>query len=267
MIESVLVWNIHGLRTSRIRLKQLVNKWKVHIVVILEPFAREDKLPGLAIYLGFQSYCSNEVVGKKVWLLWQDVFEVDIIDMSDQFLTSCFRVADQKLVLTFVYAKCTYQERKDLWQALECHDGDLPWLVAGDFNIICNDGELIGGNPRALVAMEEFNQSLNSCGFLELPVKGRRLSWCNGQSGCARSWAHLDHVVMNTRFLRGYPSVSMEYVNWKISDHCPMIIRGSMMEDRYGLVPFKFQNMWTIHASFQECVAAVWREPVEGNGL
>lgn len=57
-------------------MRRLANKWKVHIIAIMESFSREDKLPGLASFLGFQYYCSNEAVGRKVWLLWQDTFEV-----------------------------------------------------------------------------------------------------------------------------------------------------------------------------------------------
>ncbi|XP_042939492.1 uncharacterized protein LOC122274521 [Carya illinoinensis] len=72
---------------------------------------------------------------------------------------------------------------------------------------------------------------------------------------------------MNDKLLRAFPTVHMEYVDRKTSDHCLMIIQGSMTDDRYGPVPFRFLNMWTNHVSFQDCVAKVWREPVEGEGL
>lgn len=70
MIENVLVWNVRGLDTSQKRLKGLIKKWNISIVAIAEQFAGEDKLPKLAGFLGFQNFCSNEVVGGKVWLLW-----------------------------------------------------------------------------------------------------------------------------------------------------------------------------------------------------
>ncbi|KAG2686056.1 hypothetical protein I3760_10G158300 [Carya illinoinensis] len=61
--------------------------------------------------------------------------------------------------------------------------GTCPWLVAGDFNIIVEDGERIGGHPRAISAMDEFNACLDSYGLLDLSISGSHVSWCNGHSG------------------------------------------------------------------------------------
>lgn len=52
-----------------------------------------------------------------------------------------------------------------------------------------------------------------------------------------------------------------------MSDHSPMLIRGSVVDEKYGPMPFHFQNMWIQHPTFQECVAAVWREPTTERGL
>ncbi|KAG2693811.1 hypothetical protein I3760_08G113100 [Carya illinoinensis] len=100
------------------------------------------------------------------------------------------------------HAKCNQDERKDLWDHLCSILGvGVPWMVLGDFNIIRVDDERIGGRPRPFSAMEEFNGCINRCGLIDFRLHERQMSWCNGQSGLARSWAKLDSVLVNNLFL------------------------------------------------------------------
>lgn len=64
-------------------------------------------------------------------------------------------------------------ERQELWSSLEDFNvGVIPWLVAGDCNIIRNDGERIGGRLRAISSMDEFNSCLDGCGFMDIAYSG-----------------------------------------------------------------------------------------------
>ncbi|KAL5999682.1 hypothetical protein ACLOJK_037967, partial [Asimina triloba] len=57
---------------------------------------------------------------------------------------------------------CSYVERRALWQELEgLQVIDQPWIVVGDFNTIRTDSERIGGNPRSLPSMNEFNEFID----------------------------------------------------------------------------------------------------------
>lgn len=108
--------------------------------------------------------------------------------VSKQMIIGWLRKGQESLVITFVYAKCNQIECRELWLSLEVFKSLVsPWLLAGDFNVICNDGESIGGNPRPLVAMEEFNGCIDSCGLMDLHAVGNYLSWCNGHTGVSRS--------------------------------------------------------------------------------
>lgn len=104
--------------------------------------------------------------------------------MSEQMITSWFQSGDAKFLNTFVYAKCCLVDHKKLWQAPEeVQVGDSLWLVMGDLNVIREDEERIGGNPRSLSAMEEFNSCIDHCGLLELGFIGSRMTWCNEHGG------------------------------------------------------------------------------------
>ncbi|XP_042959541.1 uncharacterized protein LOC122294687 [Carya illinoinensis] len=110
--------------------------------------------------------------------------------------------------------------------------------------------------------MEEFNECINSCGLMDLPLDGKQLSWCNGQQGLARSWAKLDRVLINTQFGHEHGQTTARLLSRKTSDHSPIFLSFTKVDERYGPAPFRFQNMWTSHDSFLEMVRISWNEPI-----
>ncbi|CAI9769656.1 unnamed protein product [Fraxinus pennsylvanica] len=111
-------------------------------------------------------------------------------------------------------------------------------------------------------AMEDFNQFIDFCGLMEIPPDGGEpYSWCNGQTGWTRSWAKLDRLLYDSNCLEKFPNLHMRYLARTTSDHAPMLIWLQPNMVRYGPTPFKFQQMWTTHESFKECVLKIW----EGN--
>ncbi|KAH0677638.1 hypothetical protein KY285_025439 [Solanum tuberosum] len=58
-----------------------------------------------------------------------------------------YQETGQSFITTFVYEKCDEQERRGLWEDIHNLNinMNLPWLVGGDFNVIFNDEEKIGG--------------------------------------------------------------------------------------------------------------------------
>ncbi|KAF5459676.1 hypothetical protein F2P56_019603 [Juglans regia] len=138
-------------------------------------------------------------------------------------VTGWFQSEDTKFFITIVYARCRQVERRNLWQDLEdVHTGDSPWLVIGDFNLIREDGERIGDNPRSLSAMEEFNCCLDNCSLLDLAFVGSHMTWCNGHEGQSWSGARLDRAVINLGFSNCFLDAHYERLTRKYSDHCPM---------------------------------------------
>ncbi|XP_042980247.1 uncharacterized protein LOC122310438 [Carya illinoinensis] len=165
------------------------------------------------------------------------------------------------LLINFVYAKCSQAEHRDLWDHLKgLSNTTEAWVVMGDFNIIRYDMERVGGRPRPPSAMEEFNECINGCSLMDLPLVGRQLSWCNGQQGLARSWAKLDRILINSNFGHMHGQVTTRLLSIKTLDHSPILLNFTMKDERYGLAPFRFQNMWTSHDGFLEMVHNSWNE-------
>ncbi|KAF5447204.1 hypothetical protein F2P56_032773 [Juglans regia] len=143
----------------------------------------------------------------------------------------------------------------------------IPWVLYGDFNIIKNDSERRGGRPRPFVAMEEFNQCIQTCGLLEMCSKGPNVTWCNGQGGQARSWARFDRCFLDTNFLSSFSNVSYQVLARSTSDHSPLVIQMGENLFRYGPSPFRFQYMWTDHLKFYSFVEGVWKREGLAHGL
>lgn len=99
----------------------------------------------------------------------------EMVFMSDQLLTGCrlVHLDNNRMLILIVYAKCSQMERRELWSHLGNRCVDVqPWLVVGDFNVIQEYREKIGGNSRSLSTMEEFNSHLNNCGPVEVVFQG-----------------------------------------------------------------------------------------------
>ncbi|KAK6161926.1 hypothetical protein DH2020_001767 [Rehmannia glutinosa] len=78
----------------------------------------------------------------------------------------------------FIYAKCNRWERRPLWDILRNLSSileDQPWLVWGDFNCIINANERTGSDTNITLDMEEFNELVSDCGFIDLRCTGPTL--------------------------------------------------------------------------------------------
>lgn len=63
--------------------------------------------------------------------------------------------------MSFVYAKTTMRQRRDLWTDVRSFSTSTsPWSIGGDFNIISESTERIGGSAPNLPAMDEFNSCI-----------------------------------------------------------------------------------------------------------
>lgn len=89
------------------RLKSLATKLRAAVVAVLEPFQEEEKMPQLAVFLGFLKFCCKESSNGKVWIFWKDDYDFDVLHMIYQSLSGWFHLGPNQILVTFVYAECT----------------------------------------------------------------------------------------------------------------------------------------------------------------
>ncbi|XP_042962498.1 uncharacterized protein LOC122296772 [Carya illinoinensis] len=236
--------------------------------VIAEPFLRDEQLDDVKKMLGFNYGFSNGVWNGKLWILWMNDVNVSMVSCGTQQIFVLVAVGVMKCKISFVYAKCLYEQRRVLWEELarESNSND-PWLVTGDFNIIANDGERRGGRPRPVVAMEEFNFWIHNCGLMELKFLGKSLSWCNGHASNTRSWARLDRSLVDQNVFDAFSDSVMRYLPSTASYHAPMVISLVKNVEVYGPSPFRFQQMWVDYVDSARCVREAWDQTDVGGAL
>ncbi|XP_028098837.1 uncharacterized protein LOC114298467 [Camellia sinensis] len=72
-----------------------------------------------------------------------------------------------------------------------------PWCLAGDFNEIRSMGERKGCSRRDR-GTQELNEFIDKYEVSDLPLLGRKLTWCN--SGDKEMWSRIDKVLVDPKW-------------------------------------------------------------------
>lgn len=114
----------------------------------------------------------------------QENIHIGIISNIEQQLTLQLTLSDgQILMSTLVYAKCSAQERLQLWETIYSvgYNLNLPWLVGGDSNVVLSDEDKIGCLLIYSHDYEDISVCINSCELFDSDVKESPFMWWNGR--------------------------------------------------------------------------------------
>ncbi|XP_075087590.1 uncharacterized protein LOC142169603 [Nicotiana tabacum] len=155
--------------------------------------------------------------------------------------------------MTFIYAKCSALDKLKLWDSLYylASNMKLPWLVGGDFNVLLNEEDKIGGLPVYPPEFEDFSFCVNSCELLDTGYKGSPFTWWNVWPNAECIFKRLDKIFVNSPFQSLFPTTEVEHLIRTGSDHAPLFMTCGEATTTFTK-PFKFQNFWTKHTSFKE---------------
>ncbi|GMP96923.1 hypothetical protein CsSME_00045353 [Camellia sinensis var. sinensis] len=132
-------------------------------------------------------------------------------------------------------------------------------VYRGDFNEIRNTDKRIGCSRRDR-GMRAFNSMVEQLELIDLPMLGRKFTWCNSQT--REKWSRIDRFLLNYEWLQNF-NFKLWGLPRLVSNHCPIIL---MEDDRdWGPRPFRFLNAWSSHPNFVALVKQTWSESqVEG---
>lgn len=179
MIKTVF-WKIRGVRSKRAihRLKHLIKINHIHFVAIFEPFISDNKIEGYKKFLGFD-FCKANRNGQ-IWCFWKKGFKTTIVANDDQQITIHFSEDSRhdNFYVASVYAKCSPVDRKDLWDSLEQINISIthPWCIGGDFNVITDPTEKLGGKPHRMYKSLDFINCLDNCGATNVGFTGPKFN-------------------------------------------------------------------------------------------
>ncbi|XP_020243218.1 uncharacterized protein LOC109821444 [Asparagus officinalis] len=186
----------------------------------------------------------------------------------DQQITCAIKSLDGRLdcVISSVYGFIQTEGRKELWADLiQIQEiiGNVPWLICGDFNVMIDKDDKLGGAVLSDSDTRDFNNCIKDCHLNHMKTLGYFYTWNNKQEAEARVWSRLDRALVNDQWITAYNSSYAEYLLPHFSDHSPGLI--SIYEDcLQGKKSFKFFKMWTKHADYLPTVSNIWESDIQG---
>ncbi|XP_028103474.1 uncharacterized protein LOC114302620 [Camellia sinensis] len=187
-----------------------------------------------------------------------DVFQISECYSNRRFiiLSGTFFFNSFECTIVNIYAPNEVGLRGKLWDSIVKLKEEFPkpWCLGGDFNEIRNTGERKGCSRRDR-GMREFNEFIGRCKVSDLPLLGRKFTYCNSSEG--EKWSRIDRVLVDPKWLEVF-HVKLLGLPRLLSDHSPLL----PMEDErdWGPKPFRIENAWFLHKNFHSFGENSWKE-------
>ncbi|XP_060202736.1 uncharacterized protein LOC132631154 [Lycium barbarum] len=170
--------------------------------------------------------------------------------------------------VTIVYAKCTSLERQELWDDLTDISNQVQsgWCIGGDFNVILEPSEKIGGKIHRAYKSFDFAACVNRCGLEDAGFVGSNYTWCNNRRPGKRIWKRLDRVIINDNWLQRFNNVTVRHLSTTGSDHRPLLLK-CYDSNTNAIKHFRFRHFWVEQPGFMDLVGQDWQIKVKGNPM
>ncbi|XP_069145607.1 uncharacterized protein [Solanum lycopersicum] len=208
------------------RLKMLRKMNHISVIAILEPFSNRVNIQSFKVQLNMDNATSNS--NSKIWVFWNSDIGCDIFDEDEQQITCDMKHNElqYQFTSTFIYAKCKQYLRRPLWDKLLHHTSvsTNPWCAVGDYNVISNVDETLGGLPYNMRKSIDFIAIIEACGLVDIGFSGHRFTWSNKRGINHRIWKRLDRALVNDLWLEKMPQTTITHLSTTGSDHCPLLL-------------------------------------------
>ena len=111
-----------------------------------------------------------------------------------------------------IYASTEESIRKQQWKEIEEKKrewGDK-WILVGDFNDICSNGEKWGGRERAEGSFREFNRFISDNELVDIGYEGAPWTWSNTWEGQGAIKERLDRCLGSVGWVQQYEKAICE---------------------------------------------------------
>jgi len=120
-------------------------------------------------------------------LLWNDNVNVEILNANNMYIDAYITACNMNIswFSTGVYGNPYYSKKHltcEVISELYQQRYNSKWLIFGDFNLILNRSEKLGGNIIDYHHTNMFNETLNNCALNDLGYYGSKYIWANNQS-------------------------------------------------------------------------------------
>jgi hypothetical protein len=162
-------------------------------------------------------------------ILWNDVIQINFLQ-SNNTLIDMYIIArnlDISWYTTGIYGY-PYASKKHLTcvaiNELAQNRTTSKWLIFGDFNLVLNSSEKLGGNPIEYNLTKLFNDTFNACDLYDLGYCGNKFTWVNNQTDNIHIKERIDRYCANTNWISCFPRYSNKHLLRYTSDHNPILL-------------------------------------------
>nr|XP_019067280.1 uncharacterized protein LOC109119268 [Solanum lycopersicum] len=242
--------------------------YQLSVIAILEPFSDSVNIHNFKMQLSMDNATSN--CNDKIWVFWNSDIDCNILDEDEQQITCDMKHNElqYQFTSTFIYAKCKDYLRRPLWDKMRHHASIItnPWCAVGDYNVISDVDEKLGGLPYNMRKSMDFIAVIEACGLVDIGFSGHKFTWSNKRGINHRIRKRLDRALVNDLWLEKMPQTTITHLSTTGSDHCPLLLEMVSAEANH-INYFKFLNCWVDNPNFMVTVKNCWDRPVEGNAM
>jgi hypothetical protein len=138
------------------------------------------------------------------------------------------------------------------------------WLLFGDFNIILNNEEKLGGNAIDQNIISTFRDTINVCNLQDLGYNGEIFTWINRQDDQRHTKARLDRFFASEGWIHSFPHHKNSHLVRYSSDHCPLLLEFSpnppCRKKQNQKKIHKYEIIWTQHEDHISTVKRAWQQ-------
>jgi hypothetical protein len=175
-----------------------------------------------------------------------------------------YKPTDFKFVLYSIYGPTQLQNKGAFLAEIAntCSKENLPFLIAGDFNIMRRPEDKSSGVfDHKWPSL--FNAVIESLDLRELVMTGCRYTWAG--SGDNPTYENVDRVLARTEWEAHFPLTRVEARDRNISDHTPLVVSTCASTHQSVTRPFRFERGWLLREGFYDMVANIWRSEDSGS--
>lgn len=262
MSYKILWWNVQGAGSREFlrEFRDIVRRNRVAVAALFEPRISGCRADKVIKGCGFQNSFRVEATGFSggIWVLWQDVVEVRVLECHSQFVDTLITFQDQALRVTMVYAAPSRARRSCLWPELsrirQSFSG--PGIIGGDMNCIAAACEAFGGAVPSISHFElgtwrEANE------LQDIKMVGARFTWARGNIR-----RRLDRIMGNAKWFDAFPTSTVVALPRIQSDHNPLMttIGNPLHSFRQNPKIFRFSLTWQRYERFRTIIKDAWGE-------
>lgn len=155
----------------------------------METKNKHFKLEDIRRRLYFPNHCYVDPIGLSggLALWWSDEVNLQVRHKSSNIFRCIFSkgATSEDWLATFVYALSRWPDRQAFWKYLKkiALENKYPWLCIGDLNEVGMSWEKQGSVACNKFRMEQFQDLLAECAFMDLEFKGAPYTWTNNKKG------------------------------------------------------------------------------------